>query len=237
MLLELLWAQLQYILQLWLELGEEDEVAALQEALAIYQVLVAELTMCPTRRRLLVDVPDVQWTNETWSADTFRYYTRYAARFASYIWREVTVFDRTRFTPDQFTNLHRLLDIPRYFILENRAKVDGAQALVLFLCRMAEPVRLGREVTRFGWELSRCSRVFGAVLDYLYIHFARALLCWSTELLTPAFLDACAAATVSAGCPVPNIVGFINGTNRAIARPTVDQESVSALALTRLCIC
>ncbi|TKA50912.1 hypothetical protein B0A53_05784 [Rhodotorula sp. CCFEE 5036] len=119
---------LQYILQLWLELGEEDEVAALQEALAIYQVLVAELTMCPTRRRLLVDVPDVQWTNETWSADTFRYYTR--------------------FTPDQFTNLHRLLDIPRYFILENRAKVDGAQALVLFLCRMAEPSYSGHKRKR-----------------------------------------------------------------------------------------
>lgn len=50
MLLELLWAQLQTVLQLWLELGEEDEVAALQEALAMYQVLVAELAMSPTRR-------------------------------------------------------------------------------------------------------------------------------------------------------------------------------------------
>lgn len=73
-----------------------------------------------------------------------------------------------RFRRECMTRLMRCLRMPEYFELDNRGIVNGQEGLLIYLKLFAWPARLTDHEVFLGWELSRLSRVFKWVGNFIY---------------------------------------------------------------------
>ena len=147
------------------------------------------------------------------------------ARFRLDAQSDASCLSMFRFTKAEIRRMCRLLQLPGTTTARNRTTWTAEEGLCIVLRRLAYPCRLADLLPIFGrWkpELSIiintvckqiCDKWSGLVTDFTKAHF-----------LTEERLQSYAAA-VSARSPLTNCFGFIDGTVRAICRPTVGQKS------------
>ncbi len=128
-----------------------------------------------------------------------------------------------RFSKEDLLRLKTALRMPQYFVMHNRAKASGLEALCILLRRLAYPNRLTDLTPLFGRSKFDLSRLFNMALDHVYDTFAHLL----SDFNQPWFaenLDIFARSINEKGAPLINCVGFIDGTVRPICRPSQNQQ-------------
>ena len=94
----------------------------------------------------------------------------------------------------------------------------------MLLGRLAYPNRLSDLALKFGWPVERVSRIGAAVQEIIHLRW-KHLLIWDAVRLTPEKLSQYAHTIERKGAPIATVWGFIDGTIRAIARPTRRQRT------------
>lgn len=129
-----------------------------------------------------------------------------------------------RFSRCHLEELLRILEVPATFELPNGAIVAGEEALLIFLRRMSYPNRLLTLEYELGVDYTIISRIVSTFLEWFYAGFHH-LVEEAIEFWQPMF-DACAAAVgAHIGVEDCSLMGFIDGTVRAICRPTGDPSN------------
>ncbi|CAN8015203.1 unnamed protein product [Ixodes persulcatus] len=130
-----------------------------------------------------------------------------------------------RFRKEHIGELQRALLMPETITSAQGVKMDGEEALFVTLRRLAYPNRwvdlegvFGRHSSVLSSVTSRVmlhiNNTFGHLLDDLNIH----------RWLDVAKLEHMSRAVHAKGAPLTNCWGFIDGTARAICRPSESQE-------------
>lgn len=132
---------------------------------------------------------------------------------------------RFRFQREEIYMIVVALRLPDIFILDNGSKVHCVEAICISLRRLAYPCRLFDLIDIFGRSQSMLSRIFNATLRFIFVRW-RHLLIWDPVRLTPETLEEYHAAIRAQGAPCQTSFAFIDGTVRAVCRPTEQQEDV-----------
>jgi len=130
-----------------------------------------------------------------------------------------------RFTKEQIVHLRIALGIADIVHAPNRSKASGIEALCILLRRFAYPNRLFDLRAVFGRQTSELSHFFTLILDHVFFNFGH-LLNYDATRLTTAKLQEFSGLIHQKGAPLPRCWGFIDGTVRAICRPTYNQKQV-----------
>lgn len=98
--------------------------------------------------------------------------------------------------------------------------------MTIILRRLSASDRLSDITRQFGhqWSPARVSTLFHALCRYLKRRW-RHRLAWLPDMFT---VDACQRAATSIhnkGCPIPNVVGFIDCTRVKVQRPPDDKQN------------
>jgi len=129
-----------------------------------------------------------------------------------------------RFTRKEVEELVNALQLPRIVRAANRITEDSRTALCMLLARLAYPNRLCDLALKFGWPVERVSRISTVVQGFIHDRWYHVLV-WDPQRLTPECLARYARAIEQKGAPIGTVWGFIDGTIRAIARPTQHQQT------------
>jgi hypothetical protein len=130
-----------------------------------------------------------------------------------------------RFRVDEIYDIKDALRLPDSLDLDNGSRFSTLEGLCLVLRRLAYPCRLVDLMYMFGRSEGMLSRIISTTLKWIYNRWAQRLFSWDHARLTPEKLEEFATAIVEAGSPLLDVVGFIDGTVRPIARPTENQRS------------
>ncbi|VEN41877.1 unnamed protein product [Callosobruchus maculatus] len=130
-----------------------------------------------------------------------------------------------RFEKNDLYQLCEALRLPEFITTYNQNKVSGRTGLCMLLRRLVYPNRLSDLQGLFGYSPQTISMVTRHVTDILMQNHGHLLsnleqLPW----LNHQRLELYAQAIHNKGAPMHNCWGFIDGTARAICRPTVSQE-------------
>ena len=125
-----------------------------------------------------------------------------------------------RFCRDDIPRLVRALRVPAEMTTRNRTRIDGEEALLIFLHRMRYPNRLCDEKMFFGRPVGAISEIAEMMRVYLDDIAANLLLEFDHERLMP-LMPVFAAAVHAKGAPLENIWGFVDGTFRWFCRPSI----------------
>ena len=102
--------------------------------------------------------------------------------------------------------------------------VKGLEVLCTILSRFAYPHRLGDMVRVFGRSVPQLSLTISCMIDYLYESYNFLFESMQQPMLRPSELERYAKAIHDKGAAMSNCWGFVDGTVRPIARPSVHQE-------------
>ncbi|EGZ22266.1 hypothetical protein PHYSODRAFT_489016 [Phytophthora sojae] len=130
-----------------------------------------------------------------------------------------------RFWKRDLFRLFEALRLDSSYKLPNRAVFSGFEGFCILLRRMAYPGRYGDLSRFFGRSAPIVCVIFNFMLGLVYDKY-KCLLTIECGLLTSSRLEEYAAAVAQRGAPEPRCIGFIDGTVRAIARPTRNQKQV-----------
>ena len=126
-----------------------------------------------------------------------------------------------RFTRADIPRLRRALRVPAVVWHGDGCRIDGEEALLIFLKRMAYACRWVDLEFFFGRCEGYLSTVCSAVLDIIY-PFAYHLLHEFDHRSMRKWAHTFAKAFRDVGCPIHNMVGCIDGTFREFCRPSID---------------
>ena len=129
-----------------------------------------------------------------------------------------------RFEKRDIFNLKYVLHVPEEIITYNRLNVDATEAICILLKRVAYPCRYSDMVPRFARPVPEICVICNTVMRKLYEQWSFLLTSFDRELLSPANLQKYADAIHAKGAPLTNCWGFIDGTVRAISRPSRNQR-------------
>ncbi|XP_075751972.1 uncharacterized protein LOC142817905 [Rhipicephalus microplus] len=130
-----------------------------------------------------------------------------------------------RFERDDVRSLCRALQVPENVTTPQGVHVSGVEALCLTLRRLAYPNRLRELEPLFGRHYSVISSATNALLAHIDSTFEHLLRDVNNHTwLDTAKLRLFSEAVHSKGAPLHNCWGFIDGTARAICRPSKDQK-------------
>ncbi|GJJ68191.1 nuclease HARBI1 [Entomortierella parvispora] len=129
-----------------------------------------------------------------------------------------------RFRTDEILDIVEALRVPNVLVLDNGSKFSSLEGVCIVLRRLAFPCRLVDLMPMFGRSEGMLSRIFNKTITWIYNRWARQLFTWDHARLTPAKLEQFAAVIREAGSPLQDVVGFIDGTVRPIARPMENQR-------------
>lgn len=132
------------------------------------------------------------------------------------------VWAQFRFTTPDLARLKLALRIPDFIITVNRMRVPGLEALCILLRRLCYPCRLVDVGEEFNRSKSEIGIIFNHMIELVFTNFGHKLTTFNQPWLN---LDVCAAAVAARGSPLPNCIGFIDGTLRAMAKPTDNQNA------------
>ena len=130
-------------------------------------------------------------------------------------------YDHFRFERRHIQQLVVALRLPPYFHLVSGGVVEGDEALLIYLKRMAYPNRLADLEPMFGRSPTWLSRVVDAVRQHLD-PIASAKLDQLDFLFLDRWMRTFTSAIHAKGAPFTNMFGFIDGTFRPCCRPGVD---------------
>ncbi|XP_077555345.1 uncharacterized protein LOC144169840 [Haemaphysalis longicornis] len=130
-----------------------------------------------------------------------------------------------RFEKDDVERLARALRLPEVVKTPQCVKIPGVECLCLTLRRLAYPNRLRDLEPLFGRHYSVISSATNAVLEHIDSTFGHLLRDVNKHSwLDIAQLRVLSEAVHSKGAPLHNCWGFIDGTARAMCRPSKDQK-------------
>jgi DDE superfamily endonuclease len=127
-----------------------------------------------------------------------------------------------RFTKEQFSSLFYALKFPDKVKLPNNSIVKGEECFMILLRRLVYPCRLVDLVRIFGKPKSVLSMAINWTLEHIYEKYGYLLEFDSNRIITR--LEDYAYVVQEKGAPLSRCVGFIDGTARPLARPTVHQR-------------
>ena len=134
-----------------------------------------------------------------------------------------------RFRKHDIPRLRRALRIPESISTYNRLRVDGNEALCIFLKRYSYPNRYSDMIPRFARPIAELSIISYYVLDHIYDNFATLLKDFNPNTnpsLQPDKLEIYCQVISDSGSPLKNCFGFLDGTVRKISRPGKNQRQV-----------
>ncbi|KAK7864355.1 hypothetical protein R5R35_007921 [Gryllus longicercus] len=130
-----------------------------------------------------------------------------------------------RFEKEHLPRLAAALGVPSEIRTRNRHSIGGVEALCILLRRLAYPNRLTDLVHYFGISSTYISIICKNVMNVILERNKELLLrIQSNSWLHREKFEYYAQAIAAKGCPIPNCWGFIDGTARAICRPSINQE-------------
>ena len=135
------------------------------------------------------------------------------------------VQENFRFQRRDLGRLITCLRFPEYFTTNTNIKFCSEEALCILLRRLAYPNRFVDLYPLFGRSKSQLSEMFNIVLDHVYDNFSHL----PSTLAQPWIINGVpqfAAAVSAKNAPLVNCWGFIDGTVRAICRPSLNQRSL-----------
>jgi hypothetical protein len=130
-----------------------------------------------------------------------------------------------RFNKNDIGRLVELLNIPEVISTNNRYSVSGTVGLCILLRRLCYPNRLFDIEPLFGLSSPYLSAISNHIMRIVFENKGYLLndlrnLQWLTEER----LQVYAKSLIDKGSPIHNCWGFIDGTPRAICRPSIDQQ-------------
>ncbi|CAN8004681.1 unnamed protein product [Ixodes hexagonus] len=138
---------------------------------------------------------------------------------------ELDVVRQFRFTKADVPHLRSALLIPETLSVNGGVRLSGDEALAIALRRLSYPNRLCDLELVFGRHSSALSRVCTDVHRHIERTFGHLLTdLTSHSWLHPRQLDVFAKAICNKGSPLQHCWGFIDGTARAMCRPTWHQR-------------
>ncbi|KAH6937489.1 hypothetical protein HPB50_000756 [Hyalomma asiaticum] len=131
-----------------------------------------------------------------------------------------------RFEQNDVRRLKSALLLPDVLRTPQGVSIPGDEALCLTLRRLAYPNRLRELEPLFGRHYSVISSATNAVLAHIESSFGYLLRDVNNHVwLDLPKLEVFSQAVHSKGAPLHNCWGFIDGTARAICRPSTDQKA------------
>ncbi|GAV09950.1 hypothetical protein RvY_19429 [Ramazzottius varieornatus] len=125
-----------------------------------------------------------------------------------------------RFSKSQLFLLQHALEIPDIMYTDSHHIIPGMEALCLLLKRLAFPNRLCDLEKIFGRNRTVLSRCFNHTLKYVHDKFCGRLETPVQPWIDADTLELWAQAVSRKGSPYDRCVGFIDGTNIEICRPS-----------------
>ena len=135
------------------------------------------------------------------------------------------VQENFRFQRRDLGRLITCLRFPEYFTTKTNIKFCSEEVLCILLRRLTYRNRFVVLYPLFGRSKSQLSEMFNIVLDHVYNNFSHLL----STLAQPWIINGVpqfAAAVFAQNAPLVNCWGFIDGTVRAICRPSLNQREV-----------
>ena len=129
-----------------------------------------------------------------------------------------------RFLKNDIYEIQEVFRIPDEISTYNRVKIDGTEALCIFLKRFAYPCRYGDLIPRFSRPAPQLSMISNQISDHIYNNFNQLLRDLNQPWLSPQNLRLFADAVHQKGAPLNNCWGFVDGTVRPICRPEKNQR-------------
>ena len=127
-------------------------------------------------------------------------------------------YDNFRFGREQIPDLCAQLKIPNEFLLPCRGRIDGEEALLLFLRRMTYPGRITDMMGMFHRSQGYVSETVEVVRLYLMAIAEPLVRNFDHRRIVP-LLPVFAAAFRAKGCPYPNMWALYDGKFQANCRP------------------
>ena len=124
-----------------------------------------------------------------------------------------------RFHKNEIYTLKDVFRIPDEITTYNRCKVDGIEALCIFLDRFAYPCRYSDMIPRYGRPVPQFSMISNEILNRIYDNFHNLLNTMNQPWLNPQCLETFCDAIHGKGSALDNCWGFVDGTVRPICRP------------------
>ena len=131
-----------------------------------------------------------------------------------------------RFRKTDIQDVAAALNIPDVFYCPQGTICHGLEGLCLMLRRLAYPCRLSDLVSRFGRPVPELSMIFNEVISFIYERHNHRFNQWNNLLLNPIQLERYATAITNKGAALTNCFGFVDGTVKAICKPSNHQRLV-----------
>ena len=147
-------------------------------------------------------------------------------RFDLDTWDDTQCWYHFRFMKNDIYRLKEALHIPDTVLTYNRMKLDGEEALCMFLQRFAYPCRYVDMISNYGRSIPEFSIVTNMMVEYIYGTFSHVLSDFNHPIFDTSKLEEYCVAIHNKGAPLSNCFGFIDGTVRPICRPSKNQRQV-----------
>ena len=129
-----------------------------------------------------------------------------------------------RFKKNDIYDMKDLLQIPDDVHCYNGTKVDGIEALCIFMRRFAYPIRYGDMIPAFGRPVPELCMISYNILNHIYNNFSRLLSGFQHAWMSPASLEEYARIVHDKAAVLDFCWGFIDGTVRPVSRPGRNQR-------------
>lgn len=129
-----------------------------------------------------------------------------------------------RFKKSDIYDMKNFLQIPDDVHCYNGTKVDGIEALCIFMRRFAYPIRYGDMIPAFGRPVPELCMISCNILNHVYNNFSRLLSGFQHAWMSPASLEEYARIIHDKGAALDFCWGFIDGTVRPVSRPGRNQR-------------
>ena len=129
-----------------------------------------------------------------------------------------------RFLKNDIYTLYDVLDIPDEIVCYNGFKVNGIDALCMFLKRFAYPCRYLDMIPRFGIAIPQLSMICNKMMNIMYSRWGHLLSSFHQTWLSPQNMSLFAQKISEHGAPLQNCWAFVDGTVRPICRPGTNQR-------------
>lgn len=127
-----------------------------------------------------------------------------------------------RFCPSEIALLAEKLELPVMIVARSRHRCDRVNALALLLARLSSPKSLRELAQRFGMTShGHVSSIINATLGLVFDRWQNIIKC--NERCLESRLQYYSTIISRTGAHLDHCVGFVDGTNREMCRPTIAQ--------------
>ena len=117
-----------------------------------------------------------------------------------------------RFYKNDIYKLQEVLKIPEEIVCHNRVKIDGIEALYMFLKRFSYPRRYSEMIPRFARPVPQICMSTNLIMSHIFGNFEYLFKDFNQAWLAPAQLSIFSHAITNKGAQLLNFWGFIDGT-------------------------